>query len=173
MSNTIDTILEKLTDELEQIQGQSVTLFKQTYTYLTKTASVDYWSQVKSTIKDKNLTGVAYNITYDQEEYEYTDNGIIQCTLNLILEANVRAETTAGTEVSKNKINSKMNDVIQDVRYTLYRYHDVGNTSFHIYPLNSSREYTTNNDIINGGKLLINCQLIYSISALNPDKLIY
>jgi hypothetical protein len=168
--SVLGDIEKALSDILLTIDGSEQTFpgYATKYTFNTKTASVNIYDDVVGVVTDKIKGGVNYNIEMDYEnntEYEIGAN----CYSNIvdyIITAEVKNIEKGNT---KALIYERMNQVLEDIKWVLFRYNTLNNTCFGVTYKSSKRAYTNGNDMINSGKIIINISVQYGQHGSNPS----
>jgi len=169
--NLIDSIEKAISDTLLTLDGNTIDIgYSTPYQTLTKTGSVNLRDDVIANVTNSELDSINYNIELQPEENTQWQLGqnYIRNVIRFDVEASIK-NTTIG--ISKNLINSKINDLIQDIKFIFWNNNTLNNTCTGVRVIRSTRKYNTTNDIINSGKVTFILEVEYSQYGSDTSKI--
>ena len=165
----LTTIETALADLIKTIQVP-VTPTSGAYNYYTSTGQVNIEDEVLALAQNTNNKMVNYTIYLNEPEQNlewsigqnaYTNQIVFR------IEARVHLVGTEGNP--KFQINQKMNEVVSDFKYLLYKNHTLGGKCNFIRYDRSERMYNDSNNRIMTADVILYVVVNYSQSGSNPD----
>ncbi|MCF8012578.1 MAG: hypothetical protein K9L56_15010 [Clostridiales bacterium] len=163
----VSNIEEQLKTVLEGISNNSIG----DYTQYTKTGVVNIEDEILSRVESDSITDINYMIVEEDEETN-TSFQIGQNALSNVIPLKIIARVKNATDESfpRRAIKRRMNEVLTDVKQSLYMNFTLNNSCDYVEYKRSRKEIFNSNRIYTGD-LIIDIIVRYSQSGKNPNMI--